>query len=381
MHGLGLGGAQEVVRQIVAGAAPGFEHLVYSCESGALAPRVEAAGAAVRILPRRLPKLDPSWAAALAGAMRRDRVDLVHTHLFGDSLHGWLASLAAGRPPVVMTLHIGVEGLTRLQRAGYRFLLARADQAVACSRAVHGSYAAAGWAVRRPLRTLSNGVAVPPPEAPPEADLAGLRRELGLAADVRVVAAIGRLAEQKGFRHLLAALGRLRARGVASFHLVFLGEGPLKGELARQAEAEGLGGAVTFAGFRADVARLLPACDVVAFPSLYEGLPLALLEAMAAGRAVVATDLPGIAEAARDGREALLVPPADPAALAGALARALGDAELRGRLGAAAARRCRERFAAARMVAGYERLYVEVAGLARRPAAPRVPLRRRRRIA
>jgi glycosyltransferase involved in cell wall biosynthesis len=381
IHGLGLGGAQEIIRQIVAGGEEpvasgrgGFQYLVYSCEGGAFERRVAAAGATVRLLPRRLPKLDPLWVVALARAMRRDGVDVVHTHLFGDSLHGWLAARAAGRRPVVMTLHIGVEGLTRLQRAGYRWLLARADQTVACSDSVHRSYAAEGWPARRPLLTLRNGIAAPAPQTPPPtaAVLAELRRDLGLTASaarspgVRVVASIGRLAEQKGHRHLIAAFGRLRAAGGADgAHLVLVGEGELRGELARRAREAGVSDRVIFAGFRADVARLLPACDVVAFPSLYEGLPVALLEAMAAARCVVAADLPGIAQAVRDGREALLVPPADAAALAGALARALADGELRRRLGAAAELRFRARYTASRMVAGYERLYREVAAAAR----------------
>ncbi len=392
IHGLGLGGAQEIIRQIVAGAdRDGFQYLVYSCEDGAFRQRVAAAGAAVRILPRRLPKLDPLWVAGLARTMRRDGVDLVHTHLFGDSLHGWLGARLAGRLPVVMTLHIGVDGLTGLQRAGYRWLLARADQVVACSEFVRGSYAAAGWPVRRPLLTLRNGIAAPAPQPPPSGEeLIDLRRELGLAPaaardpGARVVAAVGRLVEQKGLRHLLAAFGLLRAAGgLDGVHLVLLGEGELRGELEGQARAEGVGDRVIFAGSRADVARLLPACDVVAFSSLYEGLPVALLEAMAAARCIVATDLPGIAEAVGDasdtsaasaGRAALLVPPADPAALAGALARVLADAALGRRLGAAAERRFRERFTAAQMVRGYERLYRDVAAAAAASGAAPRPL-------
>src|SRR5205807_2396827 len=150
-HGLGLGGAQEVIRQIVAGRRGDFTYYVYTCEGGSLLGRLESAGARVRVLPRRLPKLDPGWVARLARAMRGDGIEIVHTHLFGDSLHGYLAAQAAGGLPVVMTLHSERALSTRLQQAGYRWLLRRAAQVVACGNSVRGSFG--GWRVARPMRT------------------------------------------------------------------------------------------------------------------------------------------------------------------------------------------------------------------------------------
>jgi glycosyltransferase involved in cell wall biosynthesis len=365
IHGLGLGGAQEVIRQIVAGRRGDFVYHVYTCEGGSLQARLEAAGARVRVLPRRLPKLDPGWVGRLARAMRVDGIDLVHTHLFGDSLHGYLAAQAAGGLPVVMTLHSERTLSTPVQRAGYRWLLARAAQVVACGDSVRRSFA--GWRTARPMRTVSNGLAPPPPAAGAAASAAAarLRSELGLPAGALVLATVGRLVELKGHRYLIEALAAALPSLPRPVRLVVFGDGPLGPALRARAAAAGIADLVVFAGFRDDVARLLPAIDVLVFSSVSEGLPMALLEAMAAGRCIVASDLPGIVEAVRHGSEALIVRPAATAELRAALVRAAGDAELRARLGQAARQRFLTGFTAQRMVASYEAIYREVWRLAR----------------
>ncbi|HVR10088.1 MAG TPA: glycosyltransferase [Thermoanaerobaculia bacterium] len=357
IHGLGLGGAQEVIRQIVAGRRGELTYFVYTCEGGALLPRLEAAGARVRVLPRRLPKLDPGWVARLARAMRADGIDVVHTHLFGDSLHGYLAAQAAGALPVVMTLHSERTLLSRLQQAGYRWLLARAGQVVACGDSVCASYR--GWRTAQPMRTVANGIAVPPLPAAGPAAVARLRAELGLPATALTFATVGRLVALKGHRFLIAALAQALPALPGPVRLAVLGDGPLAPELRARAAAAGLGEQVVFAGSRDDVARLLPAFDVVVFSSVSEGLPMALLEAMAAGRCIVASGLPGIVEAVRPDGEALIVRPAAAGELAAALQRAAAEPGLRERLGQAARRRFLAAYTGPRMVASYEAIYRE----------------------
>jgi glycosyltransferase involved in cell wall biosynthesis len=361
IHGLDLGGAQQVVRHVVQGSArAGFAHLVYSPVGGVFAGEVAAAGAAVHVLPRRLPKLDPGWVLTLARRMREDGVELVHTHLFGDSLHGYLAARRAGGLPVVMTLHNVAGFHSRLQRLGYRWLLPRVARAVACTEAVRRSFVAELGGRPAALETIANGIAAAPAGG-------GEREAAAGPGGEPLIAGIGRLVEQKGFVHLIDALARLRRDGLAA-RLLLLGEGPLRADLEARAAAAGVADRVSLPGFRADVQGLLATVDVVAFSSLDEGLPMALLEAMAAARCVVATDVGGVGDAVRHEREGLLVPPRDPASLAAALARVLRDGELRRRLGAAAERRFRERFTAERMAEAYARLYREV--LAGRGAAP-----------
>ncbi len=360
IHGLGLGGAQKVIASIVRGRrADDLRYTVYSCNDGVHRREIEEAGATVRVIPRHLPRFDPLWVARLARAMRRDRIDLVHCHLFGDSLHGYLAARLAGGLPVLMTLHIGPEGLRGLQPRGYRWLLPRAAGVVSCSDAVGRAFTGAGLAPGVDVVSIPNGLEVAAREPASAGRLEALRRDLGAAGDTVLFAVIGRLEPQKGHRDLIAAFARLTSDPTArrKARLVVLGTGPLASELEEQARTLGVSRHIVFAGFRSDVQELLPALDVVVFSSLFEGLPVALLEAMAAGRCIVTTDVPGIVEAVRDGREALVAPIGEPERLAEAMARATGDPDLRTRSGDAARQRFHDRYTAAAMVRAYERLY------------------------
>src|SRR4029077_20989023 len=127
-----------------------------------------------------------------------------------------------------------------------------------------------------------------------------------------------------------------RTPGLRDAWLMLVGDGTLRRSLENDAASLGIRDRVTFCGTRRDLGNLLPAMDVFALPSLWEGLPLALILAMGAGRPVVATRLAGIPEVVSDGETGLLVPPGDATALGSAIARLYGDAVLRARLGAAA---------------------------------------------
>ena len=183
---------------------------------------------------------------------------------------------------------------------------------------------------------------------------------LGLAERDLVMAIIGRLDEQKGHAFLLDAFARLARETRLEVRLLVIGDGRLRDTLERQARASRIHDRVMFLGSRTDVHRLLPIVDVVAFSSLYEGLPIALLEAMAAGRCIVITDVPSMLEAVRADQEAVVAPSADASGLADALIRVAIDPELRGRLGDAARRRFMERFTAQRMVSRYDAIYREM---------------------
>ncbi len=362
IHGVGLGGAQQVIKFIVSARdRNAFEHTVFAAQSGVFHAEIVAAGATVRVVPRHLRKFDPLWVQALAGAFRRDHIDVVHTHLFGDSLHGFLAARRAGPLPVIMTLHNTAESRNPWQRLGYDYLIRRVERTVACAEFVRRSFLARPRVHGAQIRTITNALALAESFPPAAQSRQALCASLGVRADAVVLATIGRMVPQKGYPLLLKACAALRQRdGVPPFQLIFLGQGEQQAELAAQVRREGLADTVIFAGFRADVKALLPGIDVVVFSSFQEGLPIALLEAMAAGCCVVATDVGGVPEAVSADREALLVPSGDPQQLADALAQAITQPELRSRLGRAAQERFARDFAVERMVRDYEALYREV---------------------
>lgn len=297
--------------------------------------------------------LDLAAVARLRRVIEEQAPDLVHLHTGRASWLGGLAARWAGRPAVT------TRRMDRAVRRGWKTRLVYEHlvrRVVAISPAVARELAAGGVP---PARVSTIASSVEPPALPADPDERDRRRRaaraaLGLGPDERVVLVLAALVPRKGIDVLLEALaGSELARTV----LLVAGEGEQRGALEARAAALGLGPRVRFLGQRDDKERLLEACDVFCLPSRQEGLGVAALEAMAAGRAVVASRVGGLAEAVEHERSGLLVPPGDPRALARALARLLDDPALRERLAAHGPLRVAEGFLAEQMVAAYERLY------------------------
>jgi glycosyltransferase involved in cell wall biosynthesis len=186
------------------------------------------------------------------------------------------------------------------------------------------------------ITTVWNGI----PDAP--GNRGKLREELHLDEETVLVTAVGNLIERKGHAYLIRALAALEAEGAGlPWHLAIAGEGVERPTLERLIAESGLGKRVTLLGHRGDVADVLAGSDVFVMPSIWEGLPLAVLEAMFARNAVIASEISGIPEALPSESVGLLVPPTDVPALTAALRRVLEDSDLRLRMGAAARVRAR----------------------------------------
>jgi glycosyltransferase involved in cell wall biosynthesis len=186
-----------------------------------------------------------------------------------------------------------------------------------------------------------------------------VRAELRLGADDRLVVAIGNLYPVKGHAHLIDAIARLAERH-PRLQLAICGRGDLEGALRAQAQTRGIGHRVHLLGLRSDVDAVLAAADLFALPSLSEGLPLALLEAMFAGRPIVASDV-GEVSTALGGKEAgVLVPPADSPALASALDGLLVQPERARELGDRARARAAAVYDVSHMVRAYSAIYEEL---------------------
>ncbi len=295
----------------------------------------------------------------LVSLIREFRPDIVHGYLFGPNLFAALAGRAC-RVPVVCVAKRNVDAFESPRQIAMQRLAHRlATHVTAVSEEVAGTSVALG-VPRERVTVIENGVDV--------ARFDGSTREapgLGLpsrAPGERLLGAVGCLAPRKDFATLLAATALLRARGVA-MQLAVAGDGPERAALEAQRERLGLTGIVHFLGERSDVDQLLPAFDVFSLSSREEGIPNALLEAMAAARPCVVTRVGGNAEVLADGRTGWLVPPQDPAALADALQTALTDhAEAARRGTAARAAMISERSIDA-MVRRHEAFYVSTLGL------------------
>jgi glycosyltransferase involved in cell wall biosynthesis len=268
---------------------------------------------------------------ALARQLRRDRPAVFHAHLSWPLAAKFpLAAAVAARVPAVVA-SVQLVPSFRPTRPSYvqgRLLAAGIGRFIAVSRDVERQLVETfGWP-RDKIVVIHNGT---PLELTP--------RPRTTPAGEPVVLTAARLVEQKGIDVLIDAAARVSARFLVA------GDGPERARLEERAAA--LADRVSFLGHRTDVRDLLDSADVFVLPSLYEGTPLAVLEAMAAGKAIVATAIGGTDELVEDGETALLVPPSDAAALAAAIRRLLDDPGLRVRLGDAARRRVEEEFGAA----------------------------------
>ena len=292
----------------------------------------------------------------VARELRRRRPDLLHCHLPLSGVVGRWAGRRAG-VPVVYTEHNIQERYRPLTRRLNLATWSLQERVIAVSGEVAASIAQRKNSTT-PVVVVPNGIDVDRFD-PDRTDGSGIRRELGIAADAPVVGTVAVFRLQKRLHDWLAAAQVVLERHPdARFLLV--GDGPLRAELEAAAAARGLERAVIFPGLREDVRPYMAAMDVFLMTSIFEGLPIALLEAMAMRRPIVATPVGGIPEVVRNGKDGLLVEPGDVGATAAAILRLLADRAGAIELGAAARRRVAESFSAPVMMRRIEGIYDEV---------------------
>ncbi len=361
------GGTEMAMLHLIKGLDPTcYEFRVaYLRDEAPLAPEVEAAtGSPVAPIGLRA-KFDPAALLRLRAYVRRERIDLVHTHMDLADYYGAAAARLGGARGLVSTKHNADEFRTRRTWKRYPFLALErlayeaADRVVAVSNGLADFLVARQHLPRRKLIVIGNGVDPALGDRLPSRD--ALRRELGFTAFQPLLGCVGRLEPQKGHIYLLRAFpGILRRHPGAG--LVIAGDGPLRDDLQRAAARLGIDSRVLFLGYRSDVPQILAALDQFVLPSLWEGLSKALLEAMALGCPIVAARAVGVEEVVRDRLEGLLVPPTDVAALGAAIDELGSDHRLGRRLGEAARRSVAEGHSMAAVAARFDRLYREILG-------------------
>ena len=345
------GGQLVALRLANAARAAGHDPVFVSPSTGPFLDLVAHEGIRARVVPLG-GALDPVAIVRLRRVLLQERADILHTHThFSLNVAGRLAARAAGATVVA---HMHIENVLRDGPLARRAQVALDNRTarlcrwiVAVSDATRAALVAQGYPPARTI-TIHNGIEPREPVAPAklEPDPTG-----------PVLLEVGRLCDVKGQRELVAALPRLARDDVT---VLLAGDdietgGAHRDGLEREARELGVANRVRFLGRRDDIPALLAAADALVLPSWVEGLPLVVLEAMAAGVPVVATSVGGTPEAVVDGETGLLVPPRDVTALAGAIDAVLADPDRARRFGEAGRRRVRERFdadAAAQRVLG-----------------------------
>jgi glycosyltransferase involved in cell wall biosynthesis len=356
-----LGGAENALLMLLENLASERWRPTLLLNDAASADRLAALGAGLGVPVARVPEMPLGLggarrAPALARLLRRESPDLFHAHLSAPLSTKWgLSAAVLARVPTVATVQlVPAFEPDRAARLQLRALASGVDRYIAVSEDIARELRSRFHWPARKIEVVRNAVAVERFERP-RSD--ALRAELSGGRELPIVLTCARLGDQKGHPVLFRAAAETPG---AIFALA--GDGPLRGELEGEAARLGLADRVVFLGRRTDVPDLLAACDVFALPSLYEGTSLAVLEAMAAGRAVVSSSIGGTDELIEDGVSGLLVAPGDAAALGGAIRRLLDDPELRHSVAARARERARTEFTPQEMAARVEGVYTEVLG-------------------
>jgi glycosyltransferase involved in cell wall biosynthesis len=310
------GGAENVVATLVQRLREEGAHVAIAASGSAVGSLSDVEVTPLPLVERRLRRL-PAAAFGVRRALRREHPDVVHAHNPGMGLVTALATLRGHTTPALVTMHGAPEEDYREAARALRF---SGLPVIACGPGVAAALTEHGVEV---AGTIVNGVA----PAPRAADAETLRESLGLAHHLRLVVAVGRLVPQKN--HALAVRSIASVPGAG---LVVVGDGPLRPELTALVDSLGVADRVRFTGARGDARSLIGAADITLLTSVWEGLPLVVLEALAAGTPVVATDVRGVRELVSDGETALLAPAEDADALAAATRRVLGDDGLAARL-------------------------------------------------
>lgn len=369
LTGSTFGGAEEHALSILTAISEyGFEPYLAAPAAliAAMQPGLSPAG--VKCLPLEFTsRLDVLTGARLLRFIRRENIAILHCHLFTASFFGAGIARMAGVGAVLETCH-GPEVWRKGKSLRASFWVDRqigrmVDKYIAVSHAAERHLVRNKRVPKNKIRVIHNGRDLDRfASANPNRRIA-TRAALGLT-DEPTLLTMARLDDQKGHRHLIDALAILAPRR-PNLVTLLAGDGPLEQSLRAQCAALGLTDRIRFLGYRRDVAELLEAADIIVLPSLYEGLPLAAIEALAAGRPMVATEVDGTPEVVIHERTGLLVPPANPVALAAAIERLLDDPALASRLASDGRKFVHENFAVQRQIEQTVALYSELTGLGR----------------
>ncbi|MBN8655981.1 MAG: glycosyltransferase [Anaerolineae bacterium] len=359
IDGLTFGGAETLLRDLAAGLeSRGYQITVGYSTPGPFVSELEKKGVRLVRFPR-LGLIDPFLTLRLVRFMRKEKPQVFHTHLFKSDFHGRLAARLAGVPVVVSTLHNNdVWANNWLMGHLYGATSVWADRLIAVSEEVRQFHLQKTGVAAEKLIVIQNAVDVNA-FVGHETEAKQIRTEFNITADAPLFGIVGRLKPQKNVSMFLqAAVEILRQQPNARFLIV--GDGPLMPELEAQARELGLFPAVIFAGMRKDVPAILSALDVLVLSSLWEGLPVILLEAMASSLPVVSTAVDGVVGVVDPDVTAFLTPSGEPALFAEACIRLAQDPQLRKKMGRAGFEKVMQNYSLDAMIDRISDLYLQL---------------------
>ena len=363
--GLGMGGAEVLAARMARRLSDRFR-FVFACldEQGVLGEDLRADGFSVHVLGRQ-PGIDWRCGRRLAALIRSERVNLVHAHQYTPFFYAAASRLPWRRPPIVFTEHgRWFPDFPRPKRiAANRVLLGRRDRVVGVGESVRQALIHNEGIAPRRVEVIYNGIDL---DAYPEGngnddETADVRRELDVGADDLVVILVARLDHLKDHVTAVETHKHVIARRPDA-KLVLVGEGPERPKIEEAIRARGLESSVRLLGLRKDIPRLIRASDIFLLTSVSEGIPLTLIEAMAARRPVVSTHVGGVGEVVDEGKTGLLAPSGNAPALADHLLSLANNPSLRQEFGRLGRRRAEELFSETQMMERYDRLYHETIG-------------------
>jgi sugar transferase (PEP-CTERM/EpsH1 system associated) len=360
LHGLRVGGAEVLAARLARGLSDQYR-FIFACldEIGTLGEQLRQEGFMVEVLHRR-EGVDWRCPWRLARLLRRERVELVHAHQYTPFFYALTARLFYRRPVLLFNEHGRHHpDFPRPKRIFInRLLLRRRDRVVAVGRAVANALIRNEGIPERRVDVIYNGIDLPAFSHRGH-DRGAIRRELGAGADDLVILQVARLDYLKDHATAVAALAEV-VRRRKNARLILVGEGPEEKRIADCIRHHDLGSHVRLLGLRTDISRLLSAADIFLLTSISEGIPLTVIEAMAAGLPVVSTNVGGVAEIALDGCTAFLAPAGDYVTLAEHILRLAENATLRRAMGQHGRQRARQMFSERQMHASYLQCYRDI---------------------
>jgi glycosyltransferase involved in cell wall biosynthesis len=355
---LPIGGAEEHLLTVIKNTDLGRYNPTVCCirEKGAIGEEIENSGFHLITLQRKSKKWDFRIVTDILRIIREREIQLIHTHLYHANMYGRIAAFIA-QIPVVSSEHNAHSRCKPVRRVINRLLAGKTNRMIAVSRAVKDYIVSRDGIGPSKVEVIYNGIDIR--HFTSSLTKTTAREKIGVPADCFLIGTVGRISEEKGHIYLIDALRRAKDI-VPDLRLIIVGSGPLELHLKKVVSDQDLDRSVLFAGFRRDVPDILKAMDVFAFPSLREGFPVALLEAMASCLPVVATPVGGIAEIIADGINGLLVQPRDDNSLAKAIITLYQNPALREALGLKARETVIEKFNAVTMVKNLDSVYRSV---------------------